>query len=55
MFENSSAKHYLDNKERLLKKTCERYQSFSKEEKEKTSNLVVKNTKTSQKMKKKKN
>ena len=34
--EDSSAKYYQNNKERLeKKKSCERYQSFSKEEKEK--------------------
>ena len=30
------AKHYQDNKERLPKKACERYQSLSKEEKKAT-------------------
>ena len=35
MFKNSSAKHYQDNKERLLRKSHERYQSLSKKEKEK--------------------
>ena len=34
MSENSSAKFYENNKERLQKKASERYQSFSKEEKE---------------------
>ena len=32
---DSSAKYYQDNKERVQKKAWERYQSFSKEEKEK--------------------
>ena len=35
MSKNSSAKYYQDNKEKLLKKACERYQSLYKEEKEK--------------------
>ena len=30
-----SAKYYQDNKERLQKKSCEKYQSLSKEEKDK--------------------
>ena len=43
---DSSAKYYQNNKERLQKKSCERYQSLSKEEKEKRShNMVVKDTK----------
>ena len=33
------------------KKACERYQSLSKEEKEKSDNMVVNNTKIYQKMK----
>ena len=32
---NLSAKYHQKNKERLQKKPCEKYQSFSKEEKEK--------------------
>ena len=35
MTKNLSAKYYQENKERLLKKTCERYQNLSKEEKQK--------------------
>ena len=35
MPQNSSNKYYQDNKERLKEKARERYQSFSKEEKEK--------------------
>ena len=35
MFKDSSAKYYQNNKERLQKKACKRYQSLSKEEKEK--------------------
>ena len=35
MSKDSLAKDYQDNKERLQKKACERYQSLSKEEKEK--------------------
>ena len=42
MSENLSAKYYQENKERLQKKACERYQSLSKEEKEKKSdNMAV--------------
>ena len=32
---NLLAKYYQENKERLQKKPCERYQNLSKEEKEK--------------------
>ena len=35
MYINSSAKYYQDNKERLQKRTCERYQRLSNKEKEK--------------------
>ena len=35
MSKSFSAKHYQENKERLQKKACERYQNLSKEEKEK--------------------
>ena len=35
MFKDSSAEYYQNNKERLQKKARERYQSLSKEEKEK--------------------
>ena len=52
MSKNLSAKYYQENKERLQKKACERYQSLSKEEKEKKSdNMAVNLTKISQKMK----
>ena len=40
-----------DNKDRQQRKSRERYQTLSKEEKE--NNMVVKNTKISQKMKNK--
>ena len=33
MSKNSSAKYYQENKERLQKKICKRYQSLSKKEK----------------------
>ena len=36
MFKNSSAKYYQENKERLRKKTPERYQNLSKEEEKAT-------------------
>ena len=45
MPQNSSNKYYQDNKERLKEKAHERYQSFSKEEKRKSNNRVVDNTK----------
>ena len=45
MPQNSSNKYYQDNKERLKEKAHERYQSFSKEEKRKSNNRVVKNKK----------
>ena len=35
MLKNLSVKYYQDNKERLQRKARERYQNFSKEEKEK--------------------
>ena len=35
MYINSSAKYYQDNKERLQKRACERYQHLSNKEKEK--------------------
>ena len=44
MPKNSSAKYYQENKERLQKKACERYENLSKEEKE-SNNMVVKITK----------
>ena len=54
MPKNSSAKQYRDNKERLTKKVSKRYQSLSKEEKEKESvNTAVNHIKSSQKMKNK--
>ena len=52
MSKNSSAKYYQDNKERLQKKTIERYQNLSKEEKEKINNMILNGTKISQEMKK---
>ena len=54
MSKDSSAKYYQNKKERLHKKACERYQSLSKEEKEKKGeNTVVNNTKIYLKMKNK--
>ena len=40
MSKNSSAKYYQNNKEKLQKKSCERYQSFSEEEKEKKAPIL---------------
>ena len=37
MPQNSSARYYQDNKERLQIKACGRYQSLSKKEKEKAT------------------
>ena len=51
MPKNSSAKYYQENKERLQKKSLERYQSLSKEEK-KSNNMVVNLTKICQMTKK---
>ena len=48
-----SAKYYQENKERLQKKACKRYQNLSKKEKENNNNMVVNVTKISQKMKNK--
>ena len=52
MSKNLSAKYYHENKERLQKKACEKYQNLFKEEKEKSDNMAVNLTKISQKMKK---
>ena len=41
MTKNLSAKHYQENKERLQKKVRERCSSLSKEEKEKSDNMVL--------------
>ena len=53
MTKSSSAKYYQNNKERLQKKSHERYQSCPKEEKEKSNNMVVNDTKSCQKIKSK--
>ena len=53
MSKNSSAKYYQYNKERLNKKSCERYQSYFKKEKGKSDNMAMKNTTIYQKMKNK--
>ena len=45
MLKDSSAKYYQNNIVRLQKKTRERYQSRSKEEKEKSHNLIANDTK----------
>ena len=39
MSKNISAKYYQENKERLQKEVCERYQNLSKEEKEKKATI----------------
>ena len=49
---NLSAKYYQENKEGLPKKSCERYQNLSKEEKKKVNNIVLNIIKISQKIKK---
>ena len=53
MSKNSSAKYYQNNKERLQKKSRERYQSLSIEEKKESDNMVVNDTKIYPKMKNK--
>ena len=45
-----SAKYYQENKERLQKKTCERYQNLSQEKKKRSNNMVVNVTKIFQNM-----
>ena len=53
MSKNLSTKYYQEYKERQPKKARERYQNLSKEEKEKSNNMVVEDTKIYQKMKNK--
>ena len=53
MSKDLSAKYYQKKKERLQKKTCERYQDLFEEEKLKMKNMVVSNIKISLKMKNK--
>ena len=53
MFKDSSAKYYQKKTHAKLKKACEWYQSLSKEGKEKSENMVAKDTKIYQKMKNK--
>ena len=50
MSKHFSAKYYQESKERLQEKARERYQNLSKEEKEKSDNMLVNVTKISQKM-----
>ena len=50
MSKDSSAKYYQNDKERLQKKLFKRYQSLSKEQKEKSDNMVVNDTKVYQKI-----
>ena len=52
IYQNLSAKYYQENRDRLQKKACERYQNLSKEEK--TVNMVVKVQKSLRRWKKKK-
>ena len=53
MSKDSSAKYYQNNKEKLQKKSRERYQSLSIEEKKESDNMVVNDTKIYPKMKNK--
>ena len=53
MSRNSSAKYFQNNKERLQKTACERYESFLKKKKKNSYNMVVNNTKIYQKIIKK--
>ena len=39
MYKDSSGKYYQNNKERLPKNACERYQSLSKKEKERKTTI----------------
>ena len=48
---DSSASYYQNNKKRLQKEAFERYQSFSKEEKEKSNSTVLSNTKSTRRSK----
>ena len=43
--DSSSAKYRQNNKERLQKKAHERYQKLFKDEKEKSDNMAMNNTK----------
>ena len=52
MFKNLSSKYYQENKERLQKKACERYQNLPKEEKEKMRRYGRERYKNLSKMKK---
>ena len=51
MSKNSSARYYQDNKERLLKKPMKDIKVFLSKRKKKSNNMVVKDTKISQKRK----
>ena len=53
MSKDLSTKYYQSNKERLPEKACERYQSLSKDQKEKSNNMVVNDTKIGEKIKSK--
>ena len=53
MSKDSSVKYYQNNKERLQKKAREKYQILSKEEKDKSDNMVLIDIKISQNMKNK--
>ena len=48
MLKNSSAKYYQDNKERLPKKLLKDVKGFLKKKKNKSENMVMKDTKISQ-------
>ena len=51
MSKNSSARYYQANKERLLKKPMKDIKVFLRKRKKKSNNMVVKDTKISQKRK----
>ena len=53
MSKDSSVKYFQNNKERLQKKAREKYQILSKEEKDKSDNMVLIDIKISQNMKNK--
>ena len=53
MSKDSSAKYYQNNKERLQKRLAKDIKVFSREEKEKSRNMIVNDTRIYQKKKKK--
>ena len=50
MSKDSIAKYHQNNKERVQKKACEKYQSIFEDKKKKRDNMVLNDTKIYQKM-----